>query len=542
MVKVREASRSAEKGRARSWVATTVAAGALLALVGTDLIRPAAANASPNVPAASAQIVQDQAHAAFLADPLVQRTLAEIRELDAAANGRTAAVAGPALASRFGTMFLRSLMGSATNQTLSYVLRELGYNPGDQSELIQGLTEIQDGLNDIMAQNRQIIVAIEELHNEVLRANFKRANAEVVRDSNNIQDILRVLRHWIDHDITPDQATVSLAVWDLRAQSSDLRGAASDPDSGAVPLLLQAYDRNVSDTEQLWEAVTEYRDQVRVSLAQAVAGIELAIEHWDHPTGEYGASHAVARESALATVDAMFATGVSATGPGGQEFVQLKNNRAISALPGSGSIHGSDTWLWQRHDVTQAHTEPLLQEMVSKYRPARHGNQTLESFLSERGIPTSYVYTDTWRQRTTYHKTSDTRRDVRYRAEVTLAQITGNEYRTQSVTFGEGLYAGFQRWNLFEGWRYPTGTSNEIIQNYEDRRLADNRIFGEVSSWQVASRGDWSTRLAEWRQDSAHHNNPQGRISLSKEGFLTGGGWLADTRTNSIRQAAYGLT
>lgn len=544
--------------RTRRIAAASVAATVLLTLAGTDLIRPSAASAkSPGAAASSAPLsaggsalqgaetMRDaqSLHDEWLALPEVQQALSEIRAGTGADEGGdvgadSARAAAPvSLAQKFGSSFLKGLLRGAGHETFSVVLAELGFDSGDQREVVAALAQIQGSLSEIREQNRQIIEAIEQVHNEVLRANFKRANADVVRYSDNIQDTLRVIQHWINEDVTPEQSTVTLTVLDLRAHASDMRGAASDQDSGAVPLLLQAYDRNVSNTEQLWEAVGEYRDQVRASMAQAVAGIELAIEHWNHPSDEYTASHTVASESALATVDAMYATGVAPSGPGGSPFVQLQNSAALTEFA-QGGVPAGDQWLWENAHVTAKDTEPWLQQLASNYRPANHGGMTLEVFLTSQGVPTSYVFTDAWGYRTTYEwdNVLKSRRNVYYTPEAKLGRIVGNQYHVSRVTFGDRVLAGSQGERCSLPW---INCRWEWLNDYRGSALPE--VQSQIAKWESASKGyPYGPVAKRWQNESHRHNNAQGQITVSRDGNLTTGGWLADSRPESIHDEAYG--
>jgi hypothetical protein len=532
------------RGRARKRAVAAVVFGSLVALGGATMYAP---SASANTGAQVQVVAEDsgskyvgmsaaQLQKAFLAAPEVQAAIAELKSGDRQpSQGSTAVSAG--LASKFGLSVLQIMVDEVGGRVFDETMRALGFEPDEHTEVMRALVEVQESLDLIQAQNQQILEAIEAVHNEVLKANFKKANARVVTASDNISDIMGVIRIWMEDGIAPDQATVTLTVTALREHTTNLRGAAGDPDSGAVPLLLQAYDRNVSDTEQLWEAVAEYRDQVRASLAQGVVGLELLIENWDHPSGEYDASYQTARTTAVNTVDAMYAFGVQTSGPAGQSFLQLENNVAISALVEAGDIPDADRWLWKSGVTTEAIMEPLLSSMVNSYRPANHEGQTLEESLKTRNLPTTYVYPDTWGTRVTYETWAlGTRRNVFYTPEVKLAEIRGNTYTTWRVAFGGRVHAGSQDERCTLPW---VNCRWEWLNDYRDS--ANRTMAIELDQWSKASQGQASSRLAQWINESNRHHNSQAGVTFSA---LSNGisGFLTDTRPEAIREAAYGIT
>ncbi len=524
-------------GKTKSTAVAAVIFGSLFALGGTTFATPAAANAGPEYSVSAEtekqlqQATAKELHEQFMALPEVQEALAAQNDDQIKAYNQAAAGS----ASIFASSFMSGLVQGAGREAFDQALRALGYDPGNADQVSQALTEIQQSLNDLERQNMQIIEAIEKVNAEVRHAKFANANDRVVAASNRISDELDVLQRWVANDVTPDQSTVTMAVTTLAAQITDLRGAASDPKSGAVPLLLQAYDRNVSDTEQLWEAVTEYRDQVRVSLAQGMGGMELILENWDVPNGEYVARYDTARESTLTTVDTMYGYGVQAIGPDGQTFVQQKSGTALTET--RTGIPSQDQWLWETSDVTTSSMESILKGLAEDYRPGNHNGMTLEDFLESHNIATSYVYIDTWGYRTNHdYNSTKSRRDVYYTPEVALAQIVNNKYETRKVHFGSRVNAGNQ--SCRQAW--PWSSCQWTWMN-DYRSSAERKMATETNKWRSASlgSGEYADR---WKNESNRHNDAQSRVTISKNGHNGIGGWLTDSRPESIEEAGYGPT
>ncbi len=525
-------------GKTKSTAVAAVVFGSLFALGGTTLVTPATANTAPQYSVSAEaekqlqQATAKELHQQFMALPEVQDALAAQGDEQLSAQSQ----AWQGLATKFAGKFMSGLVQGAGREAFDQALRALGFDPGNAAEVSQALAQIQQSLNSLEKQNQQIIEAIEKLHSEVLRADFRRANGKVVAAANRISDELEVLQLWVANDVTPEQSTVTTAITSLGAQITDLRGAASDSKSGAVPLLLQAYDRNVSDTEQLWKAVTDYRDQVRVSLAQGMGGIELILDNWNAPNGEYDARYVVARESTVKTVDTMYGYGVQAVGPGGQTYVQQKGGPALTETVNG--IPSQDQWLWENSDVTTSSMESILKGLTEDYRPGNHDGMTLEEFLESHNIATSYVYTDTWEHHLTRKKKGLTARETHVQPRVTLGQIVGNEYREGKKTFGNRIFAGEERWNPVGGWGF--GNTANGNRNKEIRNKAVSEVEYEVREWKNASLGKGNAeRQSEFLQRS---DDAQGRVTISKDGHIGLGGWLTDSRPESIEEATYGTT
>ncbi len=524
--------------KTKSTAVAAVIFGSLFALGGTTFVTPAAANAGPEYSVSAEaekqlqQATAQELHVQFMALPEVQETLAAQNDGQFIASSQ----AWQGLATKFAGKFMSGLMQGAGREAFDQALRALGYDPGNAAEVSQALNQIQRSLDSLEKQNQQIIEALEKVHAEVRHGKFLEAHRNVVTAAERISDELAVLQYWVANDVTPDQSTVTMAITTLAAQITDLRGAASDSKSGAVPLLFQAYDRNVSDTEQLWEAVTDYRDQVRVSLAQGMGGIELILDNWDAPNNEYEGRYKVARESTLKTVKTMYGYGVQAVGPGGQTYVQQKGGTALTETVNG--IPSQDQWLWENSDVTTSSMESILKGLAEDYRPGNHDGKTLEEFLESHNIATSYVYTDTWEYHLTRKKRGLTARDTHVQPRVTLGQIVGNEYREGKKTFGNRIFAGEERWNPVAGWGF--GNTANGNRNKEIRNKAVSQVKYEVREWKNASLGKGNAeRQSEFLQRS---DDAQGRVTISKDGHIGLGGWLTDSRPESIEEATYGTT
>ncbi|MDA9913249.1 hypothetical protein N9D66_02210, partial [Candidatus Nanopelagicales bacterium] len=469
------------------------------------------------------------------------------------------------LAKMFANSFMSGLLKSAGSETFNQVLRALGYDPGDTAEVAQALAEIQQSLSHLEDQNQQIIEAIDQLQNETLRGQFLVADGRVEAAAGQIAGQLELLQIWVADGVTPDQTTLTAAVNSLNAQINALERAAGAPQSGAVPLLMRAYERNVSDSERHWQLVSDYRDQVRVSLAQAVGAIELIIEHWYSPSGEYHGNHSQARNATFRTVDNMYGFGVQPFGPNGQAFVQLKGDAALTAdftkNKDQDNIPDADRWLWESRVVQQsaeecpAHPagyqcvalEPWLEEMAEKYRPGNHDGMTLEEFLQSHNIATTFVYTDafdyvqtTENRRVECEQVAGTRvcrdvRDVVFHSQATLGQIVGNSYEKKKVSFGHPVQAGDQTRS-----RSPYAPKTWKWNN-DYRYRAEPEIHMHNAYWAHAARGiEMGPYYGDPWQDFTDRHEAKSWVTISTDGHNELGGWLTDSRPESIEKAAYG--
>lgn len=565
IVKNTHKKKGARKTKSRAVAA--VAFGSLLALAGSTFVVPPAAATTVTGHSVSASAHQQasaqELHEQFMALPEVQQTLAAVDEEQL----KVSSQAVPGLAAMFANSFMSGLLKSAGSETFNQVLRALGYDPGNAAEVAQALAEIQQSLDHLEGQNQQIIEAIEQLQNETLRGQFLVADGRVEEAAGQIAGQLELLRIWVADGTRPDQTTLTAAINSLNAQINALESAAGAPQSGAVPLLMRAYERNVSDSERHWQLVSDYRDQVRVSLAQAVGAIELIIEHWDAPSGEYDGNHSQARNATFRTVDKMYRFGVQPFGPNGQAFVQLKGDAALtedfSKNKDQDSIPDEDRWLWESRVVQQSADEcpdypagyscvalePWLEEMAEKYRPGNHDGVTLEEFLKSRNIATTYVYTDafeyiqtTENQRVECEQVAGTEicrdvRDVVFVSQATLGQIVGNDYEVKKVSFGHPVQAGDQTRS-----RSPYAPKTWKWNN-DYRQQAEPEILMHNAYWAHAARGvEMGPYYGNPWQDFTDRHEANSWVTISKDGHNGLGGWLTDSRAESIKEAAYGTT
>ncbi len=538
-------------GKTKSTAVAAVIFGSLFALGGTTFVTPAAANmgSGHSVSAEAGKQLQQataqELHEQFMALPEVQEALAAQNDDQLKASSQAFPIG---LASLFGKAFLRGIFTGAGNAAFSEALRVNGYDPNNVADVARALADIQADLDELMKQNDEILNEIEDLIGEMQMREFRDRNAPVVAATTAIKRQVQTLSQWAEDGTPVEQSTITGAVEALSAQIIALEGAAGDIQSGAIYALMHADNHNVSDTEDFWQAVDAYRDQVRVVLAQGMSGLELIVEHWDHPTGEYHAQVKTARMSVEETAQKMYDFGVSVPGPDDQRFVQYKNGMALTKglEDVSANISEKDSWVWTSKVVNQTHgdnwnvsLEEWLQNVANSYSPENHGGQTLEDFFKDRDIPTSFVYSDTWGfKETTVRQPKSTRVDVFYTPEVSLGQIVGNTYEQKKITVGERVSAGYQRVGIeFCGDYVPCWNADGTGDH---RAEAEGEIRSENEKWRLAALGA-GAYVDQWQDYSERHDDAQGRVTVSKDDDNIGeGGLLTDSREDSIEDALYG--
>ncbi len=289
----------------------------------------------------------------------------------------------------------------ATLQNMQSALRDL-----DASMVL-----IHDKMDDIALQLDRLVDQIDDATAKAMWDTF-RSNDNTLRllVLPQIEDLFNLIGFWTEEN-PPTESLVERYVTDVTQAVRGIRTAVVGG-HGTLAMLMEAhlYTETVSDLEDYWLYVDQYRDQWRAVLAQALLSLEYMRAFDESGYAAYQLESA--REIADAVVEAMWSAGLKIAQHPVISYVHLKGDDQImsrSATYFQRPNLPDEDWTVLR---TRAELEPRALALVEGYRPDLNGGQTLEDWLGQRYIPTLYPFMDQGRD---------------------AGRIEGNSYRLTSV-------------------------------------------------------------------------------------------------------------
>lgn len=319
-------------------------------------------------------------------------------------------------ASTFGRSLFNGVAFAGGQVVVAEVLKAMGYNP--DSGLAAAMKEINDSIAALNDEVRRISEQIERVLEGQDRANFYNSYTQAGIASANLDTAMRSVTNWIEKDLKPSESNLSDMQTVITTSIGQLDFLLANPTTGTIPLMMKAADpATVSDLDQYWTQIDTARDDYRAVLAQGLATLS-AMERWD-TTGTIAADLATFTPRATQTVAKMYEFGIGLDA----KRVHVKDRDTILADVNVTSVSGesSPTKIRNRNEV-----EPHLKALADTYRPSDHGGQTLEAYLTSKGVPTSVNYLDTYRWAF----------DRGHVSVKTVGQIAGNAYKAVDVQFG----------------------------------------------------------------------------------------------------------
>ena len=453
------------------------------------------------------------------------------------------ATAAPSLASIFGRTLFESIVSTGAGVGTNELLRELGYDP--DRDLHEALGEVRSAIEDLNAEVRAISEKLEQVLDGQDRANFYDSYTTAGTAATRLSVALASVDGWIAAGAEPTAADVSDMQTIIRTSISDLDFVTTNPTTGVVPLMLRAVQTSdVSDVVGTWADIDLTRDDYRAVLAQGLMSLDL-LTRWD-TSGTVAADLATLTPITVETVAAMYGYGLAPAGPPGagtapdRTFVQVRgSDLALSGWQtGADSKYGD---VWRRTTdpnvepdgaLRRGVVEPQLQAMADGYRPDLHGGQTLEQYLSERNIPTRYVFTDSFGHAQVLTGKTVLDKYYDYVTRVVVGEVHNNTYRAVTIELDRRTRAYQEGWSPFGGW----GLSSSNRQKKAEAQAWASQLV-------TAYRSDAAGMTTEWMGKRSTNGTTmgtyQGRMVL---GSTTNGvaGFHTDLDPDRIHEAAFG--
>ncbi|MEM9516544.1 MAG: hypothetical protein AAGA42_16975 [Actinomycetota bacterium] len=432
-----------------------------------------------------------------------------------------AQVANESLAMKYGSEFLSGAYANAGGMTFDLVLGALGYDA--ESQLSAALADIGSSLELLETQ----VLALKSMMYELLdgqdRINFLNAYTEAGEQAARIDLELQRIAHWVEHDLDVSEAHVNEAHATLMDAVSQLAFVTVDPVAGTVPLMMKAVEpMNVTDfTDSYYQQIDDIRAYYRTVWAQALGALDM-LRNWD-TDGSFDLDFELVSERAADATLASYQYGIAPPRTGLDEdptIVHVQDTDTILAAWGPGDPADG----WSKTDrSSSAWAREWLQTGAENFRPELHGGITFEQYLRDQGLPTSFVYHDTWRNETARTMNGLTTRRYSCYARVDVGEVRGNSYHESTITPNTLDRCWYEDYNLFTN-SWNVRDSNEKAEN--ERRARDRRAL--MAHYARHETDDWFR----------YYGRGHSRIAL-RDATVNPGGWASNQDEQAVIAAAF---
>jgi hypothetical protein len=497
-------------------VAITAAAPLMLTMLAMTPAKAAADR--PPVGAAAAFGVDDSTERRAdeaQRDAAIERLRADGMWSDEPAGVRAETRASPNLATEFGGRLLSDAFSYGVNWALDDVLKRLGL--GSDAD---PFGKIENSIGALQSDVTKVMQMMYQLLHGLDKSNFLSSYSKAGVVATDINTAMRSVSDWVKYDLHPSEQNVTDMARTVNFSMGQLAYLTTDPDVGTIPLMMKATEAaNVTDFDWgYYEQIDKVRDSYRTSYAQGLATMDMLVE-WDRD-GTIGVTRTRLVNDAVANTRKAYGEGIelNVETPTKAPVVQARNgDRIISAWKTPNDVGGNG---WARTDtIMRADMEPILRGMADSYNPAQHGGVTLQKYLEDRNIPTSYVYYDSFHN----HKqtTGGTlTRYISYELRAKVAEIRGNDYRERDIGLTKNDRAVRQDWTPWGGW----------TTDKESEKAADSWYKTVESHW----KGEARQMTSKWT--SLH--DATSRLLVNKV-QNNAGGWAADFDKQRVDKAAF---
>ncbi|MEQ6902572.1 hypothetical protein [Nocardioides sp. YIM 152588] len=426
--------------------------------------------------------------------------------------------AGPTtLAKEFGGRLLSEAFSSGTGWAFDEVIAGLGLGSG--ADLTDALRQLGTSISALQADVTRILQLMHEVLHGQDKANFYNSYTQAGIAASRIDTAARSVADWVENDLTPSEKNVSDMALVVNTSMGELDFLASNPVTGTIPLMMKAADAStVTDFDwDYYDQIDEVRDGYRASYAQGLAAIDL-LTGWDHD-GTVTVTRNRLTTDAIAATMSLYASGVTpdVTPPTGEPVVQPRNGERMLSAWSTQQVQGNG---WSRHNgLGRNILEPALRGMANGYDPAKHGGVTLQKYLEDRNIPTSYVFHDSFHN----HKQTSggaLTRYISYELRANIGEIRGNDYRERTINITKKDRAVRQDWTPWGGWK----------TNKESEKEADAWYKMQYDYWRSEARA----HSQRWMDRYDAHSR-----LLLRDAQNNDGGWAADFGQQQVRKAAF---
>jgi len=267
----------------------------------------------------------------------------------------------------------------------------LGEEPFDMQ-----IDELQSSIGALNSKVDYLTAAIESMADQANWQGFLNQHKDANNAINLIYANFSYVAGWIEHGVEVDdfawttaRKNIADSLTILAGAKLNANGGIVDSRDGAIYQLMTAIPQRVASVDSYWTLVDEYRDFYRASISMAFLGLDLIEDSFDGS----GTTRVMAEDALKAgqrAVLAMYAYGVAPDLPDSLDFVQMRGSVEGFGSREFGGWDDSVTIQYQAWWLRNA-----LGHMATQYRPEHHDGLTMEEFLVESAVPTTYVLENT---------------------------------------------------------------------------------------------------------------------------------------------------
>ncbi|MFZ2015594.1 MAG: hypothetical protein WAV00_17395 [Nocardioides sp.] len=512
-------NRTQTQNRAKAKRAAAVLAAAPLALTLLTM-SPATAADRPPVSAAAAMWADEPDESRVdktEVDAAVERLRAAGMWADETPGSYAENAASTGLAKDFGGRLLSEAFTYGSTWALDEVLTRLGLNA--DADLAAALGKVGLSITALQADVTRMMEMMHQVLHGQDKSNFYSSYTGAGLAASRIDTAMRSVADWVKHDLQPSEKNVSDMALVVNVAMGELAFITTNPVTGTIPLMMKAAEAsNVTDFNwSFYEKIDEVRDSYRATYAQGLATMDMLLA-WDRD-GTVSTTRARLVSDAVAATKRAYEHGIelNVATPTKGPVVQVRNgDRLISAWTPD-AVNGNG-WNFTNTQYRQ-HLEPILRSMAENYNPAQHGGVSLQKYLEDRKIPTSFVYYDSFHN---YKKTGGgtLTRYISYELRANTGEIRGNDYHVGTLSITKNERAVRQDWTPWGGWS------------------TDKNSQKEGDAWYAAVEAGWKQRARTMDRYWTDTYKASSWLFV-KEVQNNAAGWAADFDTKRVEKAAF---
>lgn len=431
---------------------------------------------------------------------------------DSSSGGQPETTGTDDIAAQFGISFMKEIGSETGEQVFSAVLQAIGL--GDAT-LQSQVSQIQQGIEALQKENAEEIALLEQLESQLATSEFKTLNQPVEKAANTVVDYLEDLNAFVggSSGSTTTSTTQPLSRATLQSMYDNLINnvlpalqGMGVKDTGVVAQYMSALNQTVavSNTQQYWDAINQYRSNYQSTLSQIGYVIyimnKIAVEKgWEQ------FNYFDMQSQAADVVAAMWNLGVGIGQP---------NYPYDDATPPAAMTAKGQTWLLAPHGTTGTFTgyadsacdsqsciEPKLQALADNYNSANHGdtnyqvngqNPNLQQYMAASGFKGAdssgtdlyWIYPGS----SNITETQTGSRSAHMNASIVVGQISGSSYAANTIWSPNYDCSGGP-----SGMDCQTGANAEAIQWIDDQqtKATDTSLAQFASLALMAAPNNW---------------------------------------------------
>jgi len=296
------------------------------------------------------------------------------------------------LATKLGKAALSGLAKEGGSQAFKAVMNALGLG-GD--EVSAQLSELKSSINALNGQISDLTKEIRDFRDESIWGDFVTQHTLANIEVNAIYTAFGNVTGWLNNGVQPDynawstsRSNVESAISALASSDLNAGQGIVDMRDGSIYQLMNAIPQRVASVDSYWKEIDEYRDYYRAALAVGFLALDLIEDNFDTT----GTTRVIADNALSASQTAvlnMYAYGVApklpVSGVDVLDFVQLRSETTGYAAAEYAVLDDSAEMRLAGADLISG-----MKELAASYRPDHHDGLTLQEFLTESNVPTTY--------------------------------------------------------------------------------------------------------------------------------------------------------